>query len=450
MQHEVGASEGASETNGVDSHRISESELRLALSVLDDPQGFDGPLPETERDLLAATPVTEPAEVEARLLERDRMAALGTLSAGVAHEINNPLTYVLVNLEHVLRRLRAVSASDDPAAELTGSETQQGLAGMIQALQHAVEGANRIRKVVGDLLTFAQGNVERRGLVDVRGLLESATQLAWHEIRHRARLSKTFSDVPLVEANETRLGQVFLSLLVNAAHAIPEGQADRHEVSVTTRTDLEGNAVVEVHDTGSGISPENLSRVFDPFFTTKGQSSAGLGLAMSHGTVTSLGGEIAVESAPGRGTTFRVVLRPAERWRSGVPSSRRDLRALTRRRVLLVDDERLLGEAIARAVSEDHDVEVVTEARHALERMASGRTYDIVLCDLMMPVMTGMDLYAEVMRRDPKMAGRFVFMSGGTFSARARAFLQSVSNPCLEKPLDMGRLRSLVARAKDA
>jgi CheY-like chemotaxis protein len=116
--------------------------------------------------------------------------------------------------------------------------------------------------------------------------------------------------------------------------------------------------------------------------------------------------------------------------------------------VLLVDDEHLLGEAIARALSEDHDVEVVAEARRALERLTSDPEYDLVLCDLMMPVMTGMDLYAEVMHRDPKVASRFVFMSGGTFSARARAFLESVCNPCLEKPLDMGRLRSLLAGAR--
>jgi CheY-like chemotaxis protein len=397
-------------------------------------------------DILAAPALTDAAELEGRLLQRDRMAALGTLAAGAAHEINNPLTYVLVNVEHVMRRLRAVGASNDPAAELARG-TQQGLPGLVQALQHAVEGGHRIRRVVGDLLTFAQGNVERRGPVDVRGVLESATQLAWHEIRHRARLSKAFADVPLVEANEARLGQVFLSLLINAAHAIPEGKADRHEINVTTHTDDEGNAVVEVRDTGCGIAPENLARVFDPFFTTKGQKSAGMGLAISHGTVASLGGEITVTSTPGQSTTFHVALPPAERWENTAPPSRRP-GVFPRRRVLLVDDELLLGESIARALSEDHDVEVVAEAGRALERLTSGPEYDLVLCDLMMPVMTGMDLYAEVMHRDPKVAKRFVFMSGGTFSNRARAFLESVCNPCLEKPLDMGRLRSLLAAAR--
>jgi CheY-like chemotaxis protein len=317
----------------------------------------------------------------------------------------------------------------------------------VQSLQHAVEGANRVRQIVRDLLTFAQGNVEHQGMVDVRGIVESATQMAWHEIRHRARLVKSLADVPPVEANEARLGQVFLNLLVNAAQAIPEGQADQHEVRVITRTDEQGNAVVEVSDTGSGIAPEAMPRIFDPFFTTKGEDGTGLGLAISHGTIKSLGGEIRVTSAPGQGTTFRVLLRPAKRWRSGAPTSSHEIRALTRRRVLIIDDELLVGQAVARALSEENDVDVATDAKQALARIAEGKLYDVILCDLMMPVMTGMDLYAQVMRNDPKLAGRFVFMTGGAFTPRARAFLESVVNPCLEKPLDTSRLRSIVARA---
>lgn len=327
-----------------------------------------------------------------RQLQSDHMAALGTLSAGLAHEINNPLTYVLLNLEHVLRRLRAAGANDESLVGFAGSTRDDERPGLVQALLHAVEGANRIRRVVGDVLTFAQGNVERRGLVDVRGILESATQLAWHEIRHRARLSKILAQVPPVEANEARLAQLFLCLLINAAHAIPEGQADRHEVRVTTKTDARNNVVVEVSDTGRGIAPENLSRVFDPFFTTEPQNGSGLGLAISHGTVKSLGGEIAVTSEPGRGTTFRVVLRPAERWPASTPPGRDGGPPTRRRRVLVIDDDRLIGEAIASALSETHDVEIVTEVCRALDRITAGERYDVVVCELMMPVMTGMDL----------------------------------------------------------
>ncbi len=249
-----------------------------------------------------------------------------------------------------------------------------------------------------------------------------------------------------MEANEARLAQLFLCLLINAAHAIPEGQADRHEVRVTTKTDVRNNAVVEVSDTGRGIAPENLSRVFDPFFTTEPQNGSGLGLAISHGTVKSLGGEIAVASEPGRGTTFRVVLRPAQRWAASTPPGRDGGPPTRRRRVLVIDDDRLIGESIASALSETHDVEIVTEVCRALDRITAGKRYDVVVCELMMPVMTGMDLYATIVPRDPKLAGRFVFTTTGAFTPRARAFLESVSNPCLPKPIAMGPLRSMIAR----
>jgi PAS domain S-box-containing protein len=407
---------------------------------------FDG----EEAVVIVAQDVTERAEFQHRLLQRDRMAALGTLSAGVAHEINNPLTYLLVNLEHVLRRLRAASASDDPIAELAaGTTSGHGtLTALVQSLQQAVDGANRVRQIVRDLLTFSQGNVEQRSPTDVRGVVESAVQMAWHEIRHRARLLKSLAEVPPVDANEARLGQVFLNLLVNAAQAIPEGHADEHEIRVLTRTDERGNAVVEVSDTGTGIAPEDMPRIFDPFFTTKGEGGTGLGLAISHGTIKGLGGEILVKCERGKHTTFRVVLPAAKPWRaSASPSSAHDLRTLERPRVLVIDDERLVGEAIARSLAEDSDVEVVTDAEQALAHIADGRRYDVVLCDLMMPVMTGMDLYAEIVRTAPKLAGRIVFMTGGAFTTRARAFLESVVNPCLEKPLDMSKLRSIIARA---
>ncbi|MDP9035120.1 MAG: ATP-binding protein [Myxococcota bacterium] len=397
--------------------------------------------------VVVARDVTERVEFQHEFMQRDRMAALATLSAGVAHGINNPLTYLVVNLDHVLRRLRVASASDDPCAELFMRGSGGGLPALVESLQQALEGAGRVRQIIRDLLTFSQGNVDHRGITDVRGIVESALQMASHEIRHRARLVKSFAEVPPVDANEARLGHVFLNLLVNAAQAIPEGSADVHEIRVSTRTDDRGNAVIEVTDSGTGIAPDDLPHIFDPFFTTKGEAGMGLGLAISHGMVRALGGDIDATSRAGAGTTFRVVLPPAKTWRGAAASSVRDLRAATRRRVLVIDDDALVAHAIARALSDDNDVAVVTDAQQALTRVAAGERYDVLLCDLMMPVVTGMDLYAEVVRCAPELARRIVFMTGGAFTPRSRAFLESVVNQWVEKPIDMGKLRSIIAHA---
>ena len=152
----------------------------------------------------------------------------------------------------------------------------------------------------------------RAGPVAVRRVLDSSINIAWNEIRHRARLVKDYGETPLVEGNESRLGQVFLNLLLNAAHAIPEGETERNEIRVTTRTDGRGYAIVEVRDSGMGIPIAIRERIFDPFFTTKpvGEGT-GLGLWICAGIVSALGGEVKVDSEIGRGSTFRVTLPPA-------------------------------------------------------------------------------------------------------------------------------------------
>jgi PAS domain S-box-containing protein len=393
--------------------------------------------------LVLARDVTEHSTMQAKLVATDRMAALGTLAAGVAHEINNPLTYLLVDLEQVLRRLRAAAASDDPAAALA----EQDLVSYIRPLARAVEGANRVRQIVRDLQTFSRGDIEHRGLVDVRGVVESAIQMASHEIRLRARLLKRLSEVPPVEANEARLGHVFLALLVNAAQAIADGHADDNEVRVATRTDDEGNAVIEVEDTGAGIAPESLPRIFDPFFTTKAAGTGtGLGLSVAQGTIQQLGGDLQAFSTPGKGSVFRVVLPAARSHRR--PSSSQMRAVLPRRRVLIIDHEPLVRESIAEALAADVDVTTAGDAREGLQLIVSeDQPFDLVLCDLLMPAMTGMDLYLEVVRAAPPIASRIVFMTSGVFTPRAKAFLENLSNPCLEKPLRIDKLRSLLARA---
>jgi PAS domain S-box-containing protein len=237
--------------------------------------------------------ITAQRELEARLMIADRMASIGTLAAGVAHEINNPLTYLLASLERLEKSLRQGERESDTCA-------------MIAA---ALEGARRIRSIVSDLSTFSHVGEGRKVLLDVRQMLESSIRMAKNEIRFRARVVRDYGDVPPLLASDSRIGQVFLNLLVNAAQAIPEGDADANEIRVATRTDERGSVVVEVSDTGAGVPADMVEKIFDPFVTTKPRGvGTGLGLYICRNIVRSLGGEIAVEGRASGGSTFRVTL----------------------------------------------------------------------------------------------------------------------------------------------
>ncbi len=239
----------------------------------------------------------------ARTAEAERMVALATLSAGLAHEINNPLTYVLLHLTRAVRTLPGLA-----------TDQNRKRVGEIEALiRDALEGVGRIRGVTASIRAFSRIEDRARVPVDLRSVVDSALKVVAADLRLRARLRREFADVPPVLGNETRLAQVFLNLLTNAVQAIPEGHRDAHEVKVATLTDERGRAVVEICDTGPGIPDHLQGRIFEPFFSTKpvGQGS-GLGLSICHGIVTAHGGEIQVSSQVGRGTTFRVILPAAE------------------------------------------------------------------------------------------------------------------------------------------
>jgi signal transduction histidine kinase len=250
-----------------------------------------------------ALDITERKVIEAKLMQAERLASMGTLAAGVAHEINNPLTYVMANIGFVAERLPKLIPTRS-AGPLAAQLEELGT-----ALGEAQEGAIRVRQIVRDLKTLSRGDEEHYGPVDVRTIIESSINMVMNDLRGRAKLVRDMGAVPTVEASESRLGQVFLNLLVNAVQAIEPGDIARNEIRVATFTDGAGRAVVTVTDTGGGIPPHVMGRIFDPFFTTKPVGSGtGLGLFICHGIVKAQGGEITAESAAGRGTTFRVVL----------------------------------------------------------------------------------------------------------------------------------------------
>jgi CheY-like chemotaxis protein len=307
-------------------------------------------------------------------------------------------------------------------------------------------GAEQVRKIVRSLKMFSRAEEERRVALDVHPVLDVSINMAFNEIRHRARLVKDYGDVPLVQADEGRLAQVFINLLVNAAQSIPEGHADKNEIRIITSTDAQGRAVIAVRDTGGGIPHDILSRIFDPFFTTKAIGiGSGLGLSICHGIVADLGGELSVETALDKGSTFRIVL-PAvlDDSREEAPLVALAAGSGARGSVLIIDDDVAVARAVTRLISRDHEVVAISDARKALARIAGGDHFDVVLCDLMMPEMTGMEFHAELLEVAPAMAERVVFISGGAFTPAARAFLERVPNMRVEKPFGAQSLRALV------
>jgi PAS domain S-box-containing protein len=375
--------------------------------------------------------ISDRKQAEAQLMLSDRMASVGTLAAGVAHEINNPLASVLANLELALR---ALAESPEPSP-------------VNAALLHdAHAGAQRVQHIVRDLKVFSRSEEDTRGPVDVERVLESALRLASNEIRHRARLRKRYCPIPPVEANESRLGQVFLNLIVNAIQAIPEGRFEENEVLIETDMDRSGRVVVTVTDTGEGIPLEARQRIFTPFFTTKPIGvGTGLGLSICHRIVTSFAGSISFETETGKGTAFRVVL-PASKERispSSVESSAPS-RAVRRGHIMEVDDDDGIGRVVTRIFEAEHEVTWVNSGRQALEVLEGHTVFDVILCDLMMPQMTGMDVYEQLRFKHPRLAAQTVFLTGGAFTTRAREFLDTTPNLRLEKPFDLTKLRALV------
>ena len=382
--------------------------------------------------------VSESRRLQRRLEFAERLTSLGTLAAGVAHEINNPLSFVMSNIEFALselRKQRRATASDQSYGEIE------------QALGEASVGAERVRQIVADLRSFARPATARPDRQNVNRVLQSAIDMTAHELRSRATLISDFGDVPNVMGNETRLGQVFVNLLLNAGHAVASPDAAGKEIYVRTRVDPNGRVAIEVQDKGCGMSPEIQARIFDPFFTTKEPGlGTGLGLAICHGIVSSFQGEIHVSSREGVGTTFTVTLPAAPDTLSSPPKTITSVPpnagVNTRAHVLVVDDEPLLRTMIARMIGAEHHVTLVESAEQALALIDDGKRYDIILSDLMMRGLSGMDLHAALLQRHADQARRMIFLSGGAYTPDAAEFLQLMMRRHLPKPFTPDDLRA--------
>ena len=364
--------------------------------------------------------------------QEQRARSLGIIAAGLAHEINNPLSYTTGNLEYLKQRLPC-------------PHTPQGLADECQqVLDEALEGAVRIRRIVADLGALSMKDSGELEAVDLEAVINSTLRMADNQLRHRARVVRDYdAAVPRVRGTRTKLGQVLLNLVLNAAQAIPEGRYSEHCITLSVRA-AEDGVVLTLSDTGRGIPPDVLPRIFDPFFTTRrGSGGMGMGLAICRDIVTSLGGKISLRSEVGQGTSVEVRLPRAEQPEPQ-PPVRAPAPPCTGKRVLAVDDEPRVLEMLKRLLR-GHELVTAPNGREALERLRADTGFDLILCDLMMPELTGVDVYNTVRDTWPGLQERIVFLTGGAFTPETQRFLQQVGNRLLTKPFEPAHLRELVA-----
>jgi len=378
-----------------------------------------------------AMDVTERNRLQAHVLQREHLAALGTLASGIAHELNNPLSYILANANVAVEEVSALVSVVPP-----GSRGR--LAELRTLLDEVAQGAGRAASVVRDLKLFARGEEDASAACDPRLAVRAALRLTHSELRMSAKVREELGEVPLVMASQARLVSLLVNVLVNAAQAIGVGRVADNEIWVRTRTGPDGWAILEVCDTGTGISPEVAARVFDPFFTTKPFGvGRGLGLSLCHGIVTALGGRIELGAGlAGKGTTVRVLLPPVEPMEAPAATP-------TRVRVLVVDDEDAVCRSLRRVLGPTVDTEIRHSGREALELLERDSRFDVILCDVLMPDGDGAEVYEHLAARAPELAARLVFVTGG---GMPRCIADRVpAARVLEKPFDIETVRGVVS-----
>jgi CheY-like chemotaxis protein/two-component sensor histidine kinase len=355
----------------------------------------------------------------------------------VGHEINNPLTWVTGNLTLALEILQdmGTQAQGEPLSEVR------------DALEEAAAGTTRVSAIVHDLQLFSRVDDTPGATADPNQVVQSTSRMLRNELKHRTEFELDLAPVPKVVGDAPRIGQILTNLIVNALHALPDRPLRQNLIRVSTRLEDE-RVVLSVYDNGVGIPPALRSRIFDPFFTTKDVGAGtGLGLSICHSLVTRLGGRIELDSEVERGTVFRVYLMPAVANDQPSVAGGEGDGSGERKRVLCIDDEPSVGRLIARFLRGAHDVDVETDGEQAFERIRSGERYDAIICDIMMPSMSGIDFFDRLQRLDPSLAERCGFITGGVFTERARSFAEALpSTRLVRKPFQPRTIKALVER----
>jgi two-component system NtrC family sensor kinase len=368
--------------------------------------------------------VTRRKETEEALRRSEKLVTMGSLLAGVAHELNNPLSVVLGH------------------ASLLEPRGQD-----VERVAKIMSAAERCARIVKNFLGLARQYPPARDVASLAKIVREAIELLAYQLRvDDVTVTLDFApDFPVLWADPHQLHQVFVNLIVNAHYAMAHAEPPR-QLTITARHDPpRATVTIDIADTGPGIPPEVRSHIFEPFYTTKPPGrGTGLGLALCQGIITDHGGTIAVETAPGRGTVFRIELpvKPQPAAATVAPTAAaQPLRSL---RILVVDDEPDVAAVLADLLAEDgHRVEIAPNGARALERLQA-ETYDVILSDLRMPELDGPSFYRTLVRHGHPLVRRFIFVTGDALGEEARKFLEETRVPTISKPFEWGQVRRVI------
>jgi two-component system cell cycle sensor histidine kinase/response regulator CckA len=393
------------------------------------------------------TDVTESRRLQTRIIQDDRIRAMGTMAASVAHEINNPLTYVLAGLEEANLELEGLSTDLGALMGPQGngvvvSAALNRIGRLREYLAPALAGTQRIRQVTSDLRTFTRPNDERLAPIAIDTIVRSVLKLVGKEIEARASLVEEIGVSPVVLANEARLVQVLVNLLMNAWQALPAADPAHQVIGVRTGTH-DSQALIEIWDSGPGVPSQLREQVFEPFVTTKDVGTGtGLGLFVCRNIIRSLRGQITAHDAPGGGALFRIVLPPTTQP-ALVPAAAPAVGAgpkssVRRARILIIDDDAIVAGALAsRFAADAFDVRTVFDGRQGLDILLTDDRLDLAYCDIMMKDFSGIDLHEALQRQSPGRLSKVVFMTGGAFTGEAQAFMDRRGDALVQKPFDI-------------
>ena len=434
--------------------------------------GRDGTIiqmqPSFRPSLLPGASSSAPPAMPGPRVSEDRLRTVGRLAAGLAHDVNNPLTFVLANLESLreshqtirrfIRKLRVDLATREAITPHSfeqisaDANLQEVIDDAADMLTDCYKGMHRIQDIARSLGTFSRADESHAEMLDITRVVDDACAMVFNQIRYRARLVKRFEPIPMIAAYPGRVVQALVNMLTNAAEAIEGGAYDKHRIVVSTRVVAE-HVVVSVSDTGAGVDAEHREQIFTPGFTTKAHAGGlGLGLSACQRVAEEHGGRLDVHHLPDGGTCFELVfpfdtgLTVVDHGRESRPISEAPLQ---RSRLLIVDDDAMVLSALRRRLQSRYDVVTVLGGVEALAHLSEDSAFDSIICDLMMPEVDGKSFYDAVSKKHTELAGRIVFMSGGAFTPRLRKFAAAVSNPVLQKPVSREDLESMLFAPRD-